>query len=472
MLSFTDLQLLPALQKALEENHYQTPTPIQQQAIPTLLNHQDLLGIAQTGTGKTAAFSLPLLQNLLSNPVKRRPGMPQALILVPTRELAVQVQSSLSSYGRHTHLKTLAIFGGVRIFGQTRALQQGVDILVATPGRLMDHLEQQHLTLASVRFLVLDEADRMLDMGFLPTIRNLIRQLPKERQTMLFSATMPAPIVQLTGDLLRDPVRVEVTPESTPVERIDQRLYFVPREHKRDLLHNLLSDNAVTRSLVFTRTKVGAQRLALMLQKKGITADAIHGNRTQSARQKALKNFSRGRLQVLVATDVASRGIDIDQVSHVFNFELPDEPESYVHRIGRTARGGAEGIAVSLCSPEERSKLKAIERTLRQKLPIQEWDKSQVRGAASEGKLAAPKPASQEGRGAGKRPRPAHLKAVHGAEAPVSETFGELSPEPRPRRRKQRTLWQKDSLSAQRHRKKSAPPKDTGNRPPRAPKAA
>ncbi len=379
MTLFSDLQLLPALQKALDEHNYQEPTPIQAQAIPTLLSGTDLLGIAQTGTGKTAAFSLPLLQNLMTSNQKRRPGTPRALILVPTRELAVQVHQSLQSYGRHLPLRCTAIFGGVRMHSQTRALQQGVDILVATPGRLSDHLRQQHLTLAGVEILVLDEADRMLDMGFLPEIRNLVQQLPAERQTMLFSATMPAPIAKLTTDLLHNPTRVEVAPESTPVDRIDQRLYMVAKEQKRHLLHSLLTESAVTRSLVFTRTKIGAQRLAQMLQKRGITADAIHGNRTQSARQKALKDFSRGRLQVLVATDVASRGIDVDAVSHVFNYELPDEPESYVHRIGRTARGGAEGIAVSLCAPDERKKLRAIEHTLQQKLAVQEWDRSVVK---------------------------------------------------------------------------------------------
>ena len=378
MTLFSDLQLLPALQHALDEHGYAEPTPIQAQSIPTLLSGQDLLGIAQTGTGKTAAFSLPLLQNLMASKQKRRPGTPRALVLVPTRELAVQVHQALQKYGRNLPLRSAAIFGGVRMHSQTRALQQGVDILVATPGRLGDHLRQQHLTLAGVEVWVLDEADRMLDMGFLPEIRNLVKQLPEERQTMLFSATMPAPIAKLTTDLLRNPTRVEVAPESTPVERIDQRLYMVSKEQKRHLLHSLLSEKAVTRSLVFTRTKIGAQRLAQMLQKQGITADAIHGNRTQSARQKALKDFSRGRLQVLVATDVASRGIDVDAVSHVFNFELPDEPESYVHRIGRTARGGAEGIAVSLCAPDERKKLRAIEQTLRQKLAVQEWDRSVV----------------------------------------------------------------------------------------------
>ncbi len=370
MTDFASLGLIDPLCRAVADEGYTTPTPVQAAAIPHLVKGRDLLGIAQTGTGKTAAFTLPILQHLAQNEIRRQARSVRALVLVPTRELAVQVRDSFAAYGKHVRLKSLAIFGGVGINPQIAALAGGVDALVATPGRLLDLMAQRHVRLDAVEILVLDEADRMLDMGFVRDVRKIVAQLPKQRQTLLFSATMPAAVTSLAEDLLAEYERVEVTPPATTVDRIAQRVLFVDRADKRRLLESLLADKAVGRAIVFTRTKHGANRLAEQLQKAGFGADAIHGNKSQGARQRALDEFRTGRLRALVATDIAARGIDVDGVTHVVNFELPNEPESYVHRIGRTARAGSEGVALSLCDAEELPYLKAIEKTIRRSVDI------------------------------------------------------------------------------------------------------
>ena len=371
-LSFSELALVEPIQRALRAENYEHPTPIQAQAIPYLLAGRDLLGIAQTGTGKTAAFALPILQHLAANRVPAPRNSMRALVLTPTRELALQIADSFRSYGRHMGLRTAVIFGGVSQGPQVDALRRGIDILVATPGRLLDLHQQGHVRYDGVSVFVLDEADRMLDMGFIRDIRRIVPLLPKTRQSLLFSATMPDEINRLIGTLLKEPVRVEVTPAATTVERIDQRVMFVDAGNKRALLASLLGDKTIARALVFTRTKHGANRVAEGLTKGGIGAEAIHGNKSQSQRQRALGNFRDGRTRVLVATDIAARGIDIDGITHVINFELPNVPESYVHRIGRTARAGADGIAISFCDHSEKGFLRDIEKVTRQKIAVAE----------------------------------------------------------------------------------------------------
>jgi len=373
MHTFQEFPLATPLHQALGELDFHTPTPIQYESIPKLLDGHDLLGIAQTGTGKTAAFVLPLLHRLVAEGHVAERKRPRALILVPTRELAVQVDGVIHQLGRHLRLPCGVVYGGVRLPPQRRMLQNGVEVLVATPGRLRDHLEQGNVFLNDVEVLVLDEADRMLDVGFLPEIKRIAELLPKSRQNMLFSATMPKGVGDLVKTLLNDPVRVEVSPESTTVELVEQRVLMVDKKLKRDLLRTLLHEAQMSRGLVFTRTKFGADKLAKSLSEKGVRADSIHSNRSQSQRERALRGFRTGQLKVLVATDVASRGIDVTGISHVFNYELPDEPGSYIHRIGRTARAGAEGIAVSLCAPDERKKLKSIEHMLKQSIPVHKW---------------------------------------------------------------------------------------------------
>ena len=373
MHTFQEFPLATPLHQALGELDFHTPTPIQHESIPKLLDGHDLLGIAQTGTGKTAAFVLPLLHRLAAEGRVAERKRPRALILVPTRELAVQVDTVVHQLGRHLRLPCGVVYGGVRLPPQRRMLQNGVEVLVATPGRLRDHMEQGNVFLGDVEVLVLDEADRMLDVGFLPEIKRIAALLPKSRQNMLFSATMPKGVSDLVNTLLNNPVRVEIAPESKTVERVEQRVLMVDKKLKRDLLRTLLHESQMSRGLVFTRTKFGADKLAKTLSEKGVRADSIHGNRSQSQRERALRGFRTGQLKVLVATDVASRGIDVTGISHVFNYELPDEPESYVHRIGRTARAGADGIAVSLCAPDERKKLKSIERVLKQSIPVHKW---------------------------------------------------------------------------------------------------
>ena len=368
--TFAALGLSESLLRALSDAEYHTPTPIQAKAIPPLLKGRDLLGIAQTGTGKTAAFVLPLLEQLGQDRRHPVPRTTRALILAPTRELAIQISESIKTYGRHGGLRHATIMGGVSQRAQVKAMSRGVDILVATPGRLIDLVEQRKVDLGRAAHLVIDEADRMLDMGFIRDVRRLTGLLPKTRQSMLFSATMPREIARLASEILRDPVRVEIAAKSVAVDRIDQRVYHAAGGAKRELLAGLLDDPDLSRVIVFTRTKRGADRVARQLSQNGVPATALHGNKSQGAREKALASFRKGRSRVLVATDIVSRGIDVDDVSHVINYDLPRDPESYVHRIGRTARAGASGVAISLCDPGERDELAAIERLIKQKLTV------------------------------------------------------------------------------------------------------
>ena len=368
--TFSGLGVAEPILRALISENYTTPTPIQTQAIPLLLEGRDLLGVAQTGTGKTAAFVLPILQRLAAQSVNGGPRALRALILAPTRELALQIGERVQAYGRNLGLRHTVILGGVGQGSQVKALATGVDILIATPGRLLDLLNQRHARLDKVSHLVLDEADRMLDMGFIRDVRRIVAALPKTRQSLLFSATMPNDVAKLAGEMLNNPVRVEVTPKTVAVERIEQRVYMVETAAKRGLLTYLLADAALKRVLVFTRTKHGANRVAEHLEKAGVSSDAIHGNKSQGARVRALEGFRSGDVRVLVATDIAARGIDVDGVSHVVNFDLPNVPESYVHRIGRTARAGADGAAISFCDGSERAFLRDIERLIRRTLPV------------------------------------------------------------------------------------------------------
>lgn len=361
--TFRSLELDERLLRALDSIGYEHPTPIQAQSIPSLLSGRDLLGIAQTGTGKTAAFSLPLLQLLADTSSK--PKSPSALILAPTRELAIQIFEEIKSFGAHLKLRPACIFGGVGQNPQVKLLREGIDILVATPGRLLDLANQKHLNLGNVSMLVLDEADRLLDMGFIRDVKKIVAMTPSRRQSLLFSATMPKEVAHLAKEMLRDPARVDVSPKEVTVSKIEQRVVLVNNANKQQALEHILRDESVRRAIVFTRTKHGANKVAKKLVQAGIGADAIHGNKSQNARQRALANFKDGDIWVLVATDIAARGIDIDGVSHVINQELPHEPESYVHRIGRTGRAGAAGIAWSLVDPDERSRLRAVERLIK-----------------------------------------------------------------------------------------------------------
>ena len=364
---FEELNLIEPILKALNQEGYTSPTPIQEQSIPVLLQGKDLLGCAQTGTGKTAAFSIPILQKLYKT--DHRKGI-KALILTPTRELAIQIGESFEAYGRYTGLKHAVIYGGVGQKSQTDALNNGVQILIATPGRLLDLISQGYVSLKSLDFFVLDEADRMLDMGFIHDIRRILKLLPTRRQTLFFSATMPPEIESLANSMLMNPVKVEVTPASSTVDTISQFVYFVEKKEKKDLLLQLLKDNSSESVLVFTRTKYGADKLARILTKSGVRAEAIHGNKSQNARQRALTEFKNHTLRVLIATDIAARGIDVDQLSHVINYELPNIPETYVHRIGRTGRAGHEGIAISFCESDELPYLKDIQKLIGKNIPV------------------------------------------------------------------------------------------------------
>jgi ATP-dependent RNA helicase RhlE len=368
--SFADFGFLPPILVALVREGYTAPTPIQAQAIPHIIAGRDLCGIAQTGTGKTAAFALPILQRLASRPGATRRGACRVLVLSPTRELASQIALSFRTYGQGLSLSTAVVFGGVPLGAQQRQLASGVDILVATPGRLLDLIDRRAVTLSTIEVLVLDEADRMLDLGFIHALRQIVKLVPRERQTLLFSATMPRTIATLAEDYLSDPVKVTVAPAATTVERVEQGVVFVPSEHKRDLLATMLRDPSFARVLVFTRTKHGADRVVRHLAGAGIEAAAIHGNKSQPQRERALAGFRAGHGRVLVATDIAARGIDVEGVSHVINFELPNVPEDYVHRIGRTARAGAAGSAIAFCSDEERPYLRSIEKLTRLSVPV------------------------------------------------------------------------------------------------------
>jgi len=372
-MSFQDLNLIEPILRALKTEGYTTPTPIQEQAIPIILQQRDLLGCAQTGTGKTAAFAIPILQLLFKDKQQHKEQKSiKVLILTPTRELAIQIDESLAAYGRHTGLKHIAIFGGVSQNPQTDALKRGIDILVATPGRLIDLINQGFIHLNHLKILVLDEADRILDMGFVHDVKRIIAKVPAQRQTLFFSATMPSEIQHLADAILTKPQRVEVTPVSSTADTINQWVYFVEKEDKKALLHHLLKDKDIASVLVFTRTKHGADKVVKDLNRTGITAEAIHGNKSQNARQRALNNFKSRSTRVLVATDIAARGIDIDELTHVINYEIPNIPETYVHRIGRTGRAGAKGSALSFCDKEEKEYLKDIHKLIGKIIPVED----------------------------------------------------------------------------------------------------
>lgn len=390
-MTFEQLELIEPIHKALKQEGYITPTPIQAEAIPVVLGGYDLLGCAQTGTGKTAAFSIPIIQKIEEQSLRgRKPGI-KALVLTPTRELAIQIGESFAAYGRFTHVRHTVIFGGVGQKPQTDALQRGVDVLVATPGRLLDLINQGFVRLNTLDFFVLDEADRMLDMGFIHDIKRILPLLPKKRQSLFFSATMPPEIEQLAGTILHRPEKVEVTPASSTVDKIDQFLYYVEKADKIELLIKLLEDKSLESVLIFTRTKHGADKVVRILDKAGIGAAAIHGNKGQNARQRALAEFKDHSLRVLIATDIAARGIDVDHLSHVINYELPNVPETYVHRIGRTGRAGRDGVAFSFCDAEEVPYLKDIQKLIGKEIPVaggNAFETAEVKVAVAEKKKA------------------------------------------------------------------------------------
>jgi len=399
-MDFTSLNLCQPLLNALDEIGYISPTPIQAQAIPDLIEGRDMLGCAQTGTGKTAAFALPILDAMAKDPWTD-PRRIRALMMCPTRELAAQIHDNIEQYARHLDIRSMAMFGGVSQRPQEKILRRGVDILVATPGRLLDLISQGYVDLSHVQFLVLDEADRMLDMGFIRDIRKILAQIPKKRQSLLFSATIPRSIVELSDDMLYNPVNVSITPESTTVEAIEQSLMFVMRSDKRGLLTYIIEEESPDKVLVFSRTKHGCNRIVRQLGQDGIDALAIHGNKSQGAREKALRRFRNGTLQVLVATDVASRGIDVSDISHVINLDLPNEPEVYVHRIGRTGRAGQGGITIAFCDENEGEYLRNIEKMIRQDIPVEEDHPFHSEKARSRKGNKAPK--KQQNRGRGRR---------------------------------------------------------------------
>ncbi|MBI2826329.1 MAG: DEAD/DEAH box helicase [Planctomycetia bacterium] len=435
-MTFTELGLAQPLLRAVASAGYTTPTPIQLQAIPHMLAGRDVLGCAQTGTGKTAAFALPILHRLTheGNPPRGGGRRIRTLVLSPTRELASQICESFQSYGRNTPLRFTVIFGGVGQRPQEQALRHGVDVVVATPGRLLDLMNQGFVDLRSVEIFVLDEADRMLDMGFLPDLRRVIAALPRARQTLFFSATMPEAIMQLANSILRDPVRIHVAPVKVTTDLIAQSVCFVPKQQKPRLLTHMLRKHAATRALVFTRTKRGADRVARHLNVSGIKAQAIHGNKSQSARQRAMAGFKSTRPPVLVATDLAARGIDVENISHVFNYDLPQEAETYVHRIGRTGRAGATGIAVSFCDHDERAYLKSIERLIRRSLSV---DPDYAAGSASP-QPATPRETADHARPRATQSRPGRGRrngARNGKPAAGGRAVGSAQPSRRKKRR-------------------------------------
>ncbi|MBN8607288.1 MAG: DEAD/DEAH box helicase [Caulobacterales bacterium] len=469
MTQFQDLSLAAPILKALAAEGYATPTPIQTQAIPIVLSGRDLIGLAQTGTGKTAAFALPILHRLHAD--RRHAGEKacRTLVLAPTRELASQIGDSFRAYGRFLGLSTAVVFGGASMHKQKQALFRGVDILVATPGRLLDHISQRSLRLDQVEILVLDEADHMLDMGFIHDLRRIATLVPKKRQTLFFSATMPEPIAELAGQFLSGDVeRIAVTPVSSTAERVEQAVVHVDHSRKQDLLHAMLADDNISRALVFARTKHGADRVMRKLQAAGFAADAIHGNKSQGQRERALDAFKKGKARLLVATEIAARGIDVEEVSHVINFDLPNVPEQYVHRIGRTARGGKAGMAISFCAPEERAYLKDIQRLTKQDVPVMKHELSLPTPKADE-RTPKPRPQGQkQGRpqhprrpGAGPKKHHAsdahghaHAKQGHGA----TKTRDDQQPRDRGDRRdrKGNSVWANDG----------APPKYRKQRKP------
>jgi len=403
-MSFENLNLIKPLKTALANEGYTIPTPIQEQAIPVILERKDLLGCAQTGTGKTAAFAIPILQILTEEKDSGKSKRTiKALIIAPTRELAVQVGESFNAYGKYTGLKSAVIYGGVSQYPQTDKLRRGVDILIATPGRLLDLINQNYVKLSHIKLLVLDEADRMLDMGFIVDVKKILEKLPEKKQSLFFSATMPPEIVKLSNKILNDPVKIEIAPETKTVEAIKQAVYFVSRSDKKKLLIHILKNENVSSALVFTRTKRGAEIISRYLNDAKINTDAIHGNKSQGARQRALNNFKSQRTRVLVATDIASRGIDIEKLSHVFNYDIPDFSELYIHRIGRTGRAGLSGTALSFCDAEERYYLKEINKLIKIPIPVVEdhpyklemnMERIENRGTQSFGKRSVRRPGS------------------------------------------------------------------------------
>ena len=401
MTSFHDFGLAEPITRALAEEQYVTPTPIQAQTIPIALSRRDVIGIAQTGTGKTAAFALPILHHLSTSRRRPAPKTCRVLVLSPTRELSGQIRDSFHAYGRHLRISAALAIGGVPIGPQVRALRNGIEVLVATPGRLLDLVRGNALRLGEVEFLVLDEADRMLDMGFIHDIRAIVAKLPACRHTLFFSATMHSTIAQLADRMLRDPVKVAVTPVASTVARVEQRIIHVDRAAKPAILAELLQREAIDRALVFTRTKHGADKVVRGLVKTGIAAEAIHGNKSQNQRDRVLAAFRKGEVRTLVATDIGARGIDVDGISHVVNFDLPNVPETYVHRIGRTARAGADGVAISLCDAEEAALLRDIEKLIRMSIPATNWRSSSRQAPQSPARGRAAPPSA---RPAGKRP--------------------------------------------------------------------
>lgn len=416
--TFDQYDLMEPLQRAVRDAGYLNPTPIQEAAIPYLIAGRDLLGCAQTGTGKTAAFALPIIQRFSSHRKKAPSRGVRALILTPTRELAAQIGDSFKTYSRYLKLNQAVVFGGVGQVPQIRALSRGVEVLVATPGRLLDLMGQGHLRLDTLEVFVLDEADRMLDMGFIHDIRRVIASLPKRRQSLFFSATMPPEISRLADSMLTDPVKVEVDPQASTVDRIDQKIMFVTRSDKKNLLAHVLSDTSVTRALVFTRTKHGADKVVRQLGHDGVKAEAIHGNKSQTNRTRALENFRHGHTRVLVATDIAARGIDVQSISHVVNYDLPNIAESYVHRIGRTARAGNDGVAVSFCDSQERPYLKDIEKLIGKKVSVEEshpWHTCEGSPLKSEKASVRRDPhrAARNGKGTRRNPSPSRHRGRH-----------------------------------------------------------
>lgn len=437
-MTFKELNLIDPIIKAVQHEGYEIPTPIQVEAIPVLLQGRDLLGCAQTGTGKTAAFAIPILQMLYKQRgIGATKRAIQVLVLTPTRELALQVSESCQKYGRHTGLKTAVIFGGVGQNPQVDALRKGVDILVATPGRLNDLIGQRLCDLTSVSMLVLDEADRMLDMGFSHDVKKIIAKLPKDRQNILFSATMPKEIAVLASEILHNPVKVTVTPVSSTADMIDQSVYFVDKTNKAALLIKLLKDKTIVSALVFSRTQHGADKICKVLQKEGIAAKAIHGRKSQSARQSALNDFKEGRIRILVATDIAARGIDVDELTHVINYDLPNQPENYVHRIGRTGRAGLSGVAISFCNFDEKAYLKDIQKLIKKEIrevaehpyPMQIFEhiepKTQVRLSPAEREARAARKAAAQSRNGQQKKGNSRVKTAH-TNAETQKNSGEV----------------------------------------------
>lgn len=367
---FKDLDIIKPILRAVEEVGYEQPTEIQENSIPVVLKGKDILGCAQTGTGKTAAFAIPILQNIVRDKEKNDERNIKALIVAPTRELAIQIEENFAMYSKYLDIKDTVIFGGVNQSSQVRKIKAGVDVLIATPGRLLDLSNQKHVDLKNVKYFVLDEADRMLDMGMIHDVKKIISRLPKERQNLLFSATMPKEVMKLVNSILKNPVKVEVQPVSSTAEIISQGVYHVPKKNKKSLLIHLLKDESIKSVIVFSRTKHGANKIAKDLEKAGVAAAAIHGNKSQNQRQLALNNFKEGNIRVLVATDIAARGIDIDELSHVINYDLPDVAETYVHRIGRTGRAGASGVAITFCDEEEKAMFRSIEKVIGKSIPV------------------------------------------------------------------------------------------------------